>query len=106
MMLETAYPWTAEGNDNYTNIFGGQEPLSGYPFTKSGQLDILKKMTQELIKGDAIGIIYWEPAWISTPMKDFWGTGSSWENCTFFEFDGNLHKGIDYMLHEYDPPSD
>ncbi|SMD42857.1 arabinogalactan endo-1,4-beta-galactosidase [Aquiflexum balticum DSM 16537] len=101
MMLETAYPWTAEGNDDYTNIFGGQTPLVGYPFTKSGQLAILKKMTQELISAGAIGIIYWEPAWISSPMKDLWGTGSSWENCTFFDFTGNLHEGIDYMLHDY-----
>ncbi|WP_373495027.1 arabinogalactan endo-beta-1,4-galactanase [Aquiflexum sp.] len=101
MMLETAYPWTAEGNDNYTNLFGGQDPLAGYSFSKSGQLAIMKKMTQDLKNAGAMGIIYWEPAWISSPMKDLWGTGSSWENCTFFDFTGNLHEGIDYMLRDY-----
>ena len=43
------------------------------------------------------GVIYWEPAWISSPAKDLWGTGSSWENCAFFDFDGNAIKVFDYM---------
>jgi arabinogalactan endo-1,4-beta-galactosidase len=34
-------------------------------------------------------------------MKDLWGTGSSWENNTFFDFDGNVHHGIDYMTFDY-----
>ncbi len=101
MMLETAYPWTTESNDNYTNIFGNQTPLSDYPFTKTGQREILQKMTQELLDGGAMGIIYWEPAWISSGMRDLWGTGSAWENCTFFDFDNNLHEGILYSEHAF-----
>lgn len=101
MILETAYPWTTAANDNYTNIFGGQQPTAGYPFTNEGQLAILKRMTEDLNKAGAMGIIYWEPAWISSDMIDLWGTGSSWENCTFFDFDGNLNSGIEYMLHDY-----
>jgi arabinogalactan endo-1,4-beta-galactosidase len=46
-------------------------------------------------------VMYWEPAWISSNMKDLWGTGSAWENCTFFDFSGNLTSGIDYMSHKY-----
>jgi arabinogalactan endo-1,4-beta-galactosidase len=37
MILETAYPWTADGNDNYNNIFGANQAMVGYPLTKQGQ---------------------------------------------------------------------
>lgn len=102
MILETAYPWTTEWNDDYNNLFGGNPALSGYPYTSQGQFDLLKDMTQKVIDGGGVGIIYWEPAWITSDMKDQWGMGSAWENCTFFDFEGNAHQGFDYMQHEYE----
>ncbi|HYC87476.1 MAG TPA: glycosyl hydrolase 53 family protein [Chryseosolibacter sp.] len=101
LILETAYPWTAAGEDSYTNLFGGGSPLTDYPFSEDGQYDLMKKLTIEVKQGKGMGLIYWEPAWISADMKDLWGTGSSWENCTFFNFEGNTIKGIDYMNYEY-----
>lgn len=101
MILETAYPWTTDGDDTYNNLFGGQTPIAGFPYTPKGQSDLMKAITQELIDGGAIGIVYWEPAWITSAMRDFWNTGSSWENCTFFDFDGNVIEGIDFMTHKY-----
>jgi arabinogalactan endo-1,4-beta-galactosidase len=101
MILETAYPWTTTGNDSYNNIFGGQTPISGFPFSNQGQLDMMKSITQELIDGGGIGIFYWEPAWISSNMKDLWGTGSSWENNTFFDYNGEINLGAQFMMHTY-----
>jgi arabinogalactan endo-1,4-beta-galactosidase len=101
MVMETAYPWTAQSKDSYNNHFGNETPLPGFPYTTQGQYNILVKLTQEVIDGGGIGMIYWEPGWISCAMKDPWGTGSSWENNTFFDFDGNLHKGIDFIDYEY-----
>ncbi|MCV9387022.1 glycoside hydrolase family 53 protein [Reichenbachiella ulvae] len=101
MILETAYPWTTDGNDNYNNLFGGNDPIAGYPYTPDGQLALLKAMTQSVINGGGMGIIYWEPAWISSDMKDQWGTGSSWENNAFFDFDGNANQAFEYMSVEY-----
>lgn len=101
MILETAYPWTTNGDDSYNNLFGGDAPITGYPYTNEGQLNILKKITQEVIDGGGIGLIYWEPAWISSDMKDMWGTGSSWENNAFFDFDGNTNEAMDYMTFTY-----
>ncbi len=101
MILETAYPWGSVGNDGYNNLFGGQTPVARFPFTQQGQLDMMKTITQEMIDGGGIGVVYWEPAWISSGMKDLWGTGSSWENCTFFDFNGNVHQGTDYMKFTY-----
>jgi arabinogalactan endo-1,4-beta-galactosidase len=102
MILETAYPWTADGNDNYNNIFGANQAMVGYPLTKQGQKQMMHDITQQMITGGGIGIIYWEPAWITSEMKDLWGTGSSWENCTFFDFNGNIHEGIDFINDEYE----
>jgi arabinogalactan endo-1,4-beta-galactosidase len=101
MILETGYPWTTAGDDNYNNLFGSQAPLSGYPYTKQGQHDLMVKITQEVKDGGGHGVIYWEPAWISSGMKDLWGTGSSWENNTFFDFDGNVIQGMDFMNADY-----
>lgn len=102
MILETAYPWTSDHHDDYKNHFGGETPLAGYSFSVRGHLDLLKKLTQEVIDGGGSGIIYWEPAWISVPsLKDQWGTGSSWENNTFFDFEGGVIQSIDYMNYEY-----
>lgn len=102
MILETAYPWTTDGADGYTNIFGGQAPLTGYPFTPEGQLNMMKAITREVKEGGGKGVIYWEPAWITSDMRDLWGKGSAWENCTFFDFDGNTISSIDYMKADYD----
>jgi arabinogalactan endo-1,4-beta-galactosidase len=103
MILETAYPWTTDHKDSYANQFGSETPLDGFPFSLQGQRDLLQTLSQEVIDGGGIGIIYWEPAWISVPsFKDQWGTGSSWENNTLFDFEGNTTESIDYMNHAYE----
>jgi arabinogalactan endo-1,4-beta-galactosidase len=101
MIVETAYPWTSQGNDDYNNIISGSEPLADYPVSKEGQLKYLKDLTQSVMDGGGSGVIYWEPAWISSSLKDRWGTGSSWENNTFFDFSGNTLPGIDFMTYSY-----
>lgn len=102
MIMEVAYPWTTGGADEYNNLFGGDDPISGYPYSQNGQLSIMTAITQQLIGGGGYGIIYWEPAWITSEMKDRWGTGSSWESNTFFDFEGNTIPGIDYMNYDYE----
>jgi arabinogalactan endo-1,4-beta-galactosidase len=102
MILETAYPWTTEGNDSYDNSFGSEAAIAGYPKTTEGQYEMLVKMTEEVKAGGGLGIIYWEPAWISSNLKDLWGSGSSWENCAFFDFEGNALKAFDYMKFIYE----
>jgi arabinogalactan endo-1,4-beta-galactosidase len=101
MIMETAYPWTSAPYDSYGNLFGGQTPINGFPYTAQGQYDMMTTITQAVVDGGGVGVVYWEPAWISSPMRDFWNTGSSWENCTFFDFEGNANKGMDYTQHAY-----
>lgn len=102
MILEIAYPWTTGGNDGYNNIFGGGTPVADYPYTIQGQLNLMTDVTQALRDGGGIGMVYWEPAWITSNMKDLWGTGSSWENCALFDFEGNAHQGFNFMTHAYE----
>ena len=48
IILETAYPWTTDGADNYNNLFGGENPISGYAFTLEGQTNYLIDLTKAL----------------------------------------------------------
>lgn len=99
MILETAYPWTADNHDAYTNIFGSQQAIKGFPYSVKGQFDMMKAITQSMKEGGGSGVVYWEGAWITSELKDQWGQGSSWENCALFDFDGNVMESIDFMKH-------
>lgn len=100
MIVETAYPWTTQSADQYPNIFS-KNNLQEYPFEPSGQLNYMTDLTQALKDGGAEGIMYWEPCWISSRLKDQWGTGSSWENNTFFDFAGKPLPVVKYMQWNY-----
>lgn len=97
IIVETAYPFTAASKDSYNNLFGPSDSVAGYPLSPDGQLNYMKDLMQAILNGGGKGLQYWEPAWISSPMKDRWGTGSSWENNALFDFDGNALKGMGYM---------
>ena len=103
MVVETAFPWTLESDDSYPNIFSGMEPVSGYDISPQGQLQYMKDLCQEIIDGGGMGVIYWEPGWISSDMITQWGKGSAWENCSFFDFtDNNSPLPVfDYMMFDY-----
>jgi len=101
MIVETAYPFTTRNADNYNNIISADALVAGYPITPAGQYQYMKDLTQTIISGGGTGIMYWEPAWISSSLRDLWGTGSSWENCTFFDFGNNSLPVMDYMTYSY-----
>ena len=101
MIVETAYPWTLKHADNYRNIFGQDSLVEGYPASKEGQRNFMIALTKEIKKGGGSGIMYWEPAWITSKLQTQWGKGSAWENNTFFDFKGRVHKGIEFMTYDY-----
>ena len=105
MVVETAYPFTMENADSYNNLFGGVSgKISGFEVSKEGQLAYLKELVQQIINGGGSGIMYWEPAWITSAMKDRWGLGSSWENAALFDFEGNVLPAMQYMQFPYSFP--
>lgn len=102
MIVETAYPWTLENADSYTNIFAEDDLVEGYPASRAGQRDYMTELIRQVISGGGSGVMYWEPGWITSNLKDPWGSGSSWENNALFDFQGNAHVGMDYMTEDYD----
>jgi len=103
VVVETAYVWTLDYADSMSNVLGPDSLLEGYPATPEGQRRYLIDLTQTVIDNGGSGVVYWEPAWISTSCKTRWGQGSGWENATFFDFHrhNEVLPAIDFMRHAY-----
>ena len=100
--METAYPYTTLNADGAHNILSFWYP-GFFPLSPTTQRDWLIALTQEMINHQALGLLYWEPAWVSTPCATQWAVGSHWDNATFFDHSHTLHQpgGIDWMQHPY-----
>ena len=85
MVVETAYPHTMANADAAGNILGEDSLTEGFPATPDGQLDYLITLTKTVVEAGGNGVIYWEPAWISSGASTPWGNGSHWDNATFFD---------------------
>ena len=86
------------------NLLGPDTLLEGYPATIEGQRRYMVDVTQTVISNGGIGVVYWEPAWVSTRCSTRWGQGSHWENATFFDFhNGNeVLPAARYTRHAYE----
>jgi len=109
MVVETGYPWTLDWADNMGNILGSSNLLKVFNSvaSKENQLAFLTEFSYLVKENGGMGVIYWEPAWVSTGCSTPWGTGSAYENATFFDFDYNLHQGINFLDYDYSvkPPA-
>lgn len=93
IVVETAYPWTLQGNDSQNNFVWNQNQLlSGYPATVDGQYKYLADLISLITNtdgGSGVGFFYWEPDDISLPR-----IATSWENLTLFDFNGNALSSL------------
>lgn len=107
MVVETAYPWTFDSNDETADNILNQG-VRGYAISTAGQRQFMIDLTQSLISNGGLGVVYWEPAWVSTDCLTRWGQGSHWENATFFDFQNNneVHQGIEFLSNDYYYPSE
>ena len=102
VVVETAYPWTLRHQDQAPNILNKDSLAPGYPASKAGQRKYLLDQMRAVLRGGGLGVVYWEPAWISSDCKTRWGSGSHWENAALFDYrSSNLHKGADFLGHDY-----
>lgn len=82
MIAETSWAYTVEDTDGHGNSIGEQLTYDKpYPFTVQGQArelsDVISAMAQ---LGDAaLGVFYWEPAWISVPGDSWEARSALWE---------------------------
>ncbi len=106
IIVETSYPFTLEGKDAAGNILGEDSLIASYPATIDGQRRYMIDLTQAVLSADGSGVVYWEPAWVSTGCSTRWGQGSHWENATFFDYQStDATAGFDYLTHSYTLPS-
>ncbi len=99
MVVETAYPFTLLNADTANNILGEDALLTEYPATQQGQLDYLTKLKDIIKKSGGHGLIYWEPAWVSTNCNTLWAQGSHWDNATLFDHDYKVTLGMNFYNH-------
>ena len=102
MIFETGYIWTTAANDAANNTMNVTQPAY-QPASPANQQKWLVDLTQEVINKGGSGVIYWEPAWVSSPCWTQWGKGSHQENAAFFDFSNNLliPGGIGFMDFPY-----
>ncbi|MBK8922321.1 MAG: glycosyl hydrolase 53 family protein [Saprospirales bacterium] len=89
MIFETGYIWTTASNDNANNIIGEVHPDYA-PASPENQRKWLNDLTREVKKQGGAGVLYWEPAWVSSMCRTPWGQGSHQEHATFFDFNNNV----------------
>ena len=91
LIVETAYPFTLQWNDNTNNILGLEtQLLENYEASENGQFSFLHDLITLVDENNyGLGICYWAPDWVSTNQF-----GSPWENQALFDFDGDLLDAI------------
>lgn len=106
MVVEAAYPWTLDGADEAANLLAENTLIEAYPPTPEGQFRFLADLTRLALDAGGNGLVYWEPAWVSTECSTRWGQGSHWENATFFDFRNHneILPAIDFMNQDYRKP--
>lgn len=107
MIFETGYIWTTASNDSAGNIISEVHP-SYSPASPSNQRKWLEDLTAETVKNGGEGVLYWEPAWVSSPCRTQWGQGSHQEHAAFFNFSNNLINdgGIAWFGQNYTSSTD
>ena len=102
LVLETAQLFRTGGNDKHVDILGVENIPPGYPNppTTETQKNYLTDITLEVLSNGGSGVITWGNEWVGCDCyiyADQWGKGSSWENKAYWDFNYNLHDGINWM---------
>lgn len=102
VVVETAYPFSLQNADSMPNLLGTDAIIPGYPATPEGQRRYMVDLTQLTLDADGIGVVYWEPYWISTNCRTPWGRGSGWDNATWFgSSDHEALPVFEWLHHKY-----
>lgn len=83
MVVETGYLWSEDNYDQLGNIITGSDPAY-QPVSPERQLHYMLDYARAVQNAGGIGVIFWEPAWVSTPCNTPWGVGSSHDHVAFF----------------------
>jgi len=78
-VMETSYPYTTEDGDGFGNsISGDKDVLTEYPTSVQGQAKAVRDVMNAANNAGALGVYYWEGAWIPADSKTWETNGSGW----------------------------
>jgi len=92
IIVEAAYYWSGVDAMGYPISFN---PIVGYPYTPSGQYQLMKDFTQAVIDGGGVGVQYWAPDYRNTPW------GGEMEVRALFNFNGDALPALNFMNTSY-----
>jgi len=102
IVVETAYPFTLQNADSMPNLLGIDATIPGYPATPEGQRRYMVDLMQLTLDAGGVGVVYWEPYWVSTTCRTPWGQGSGWDNATWFGNPGDEALPVfEWLRHKY-----
>jgi len=104
IVVETGYAFTDDYADDARNLLGSDSALPGYPVSIAGQARYMHDLMQLTLDNSGTGVVYWEPAWVSTKCKTRWAQGSDWENAAFFDYKGQALPALDWPKAVYIMP--
>ncbi len=92
LMVEVAYPFTLQWNDNLTNYIGSSDQIlvefSPTPQGQKAYFEWLIQTIKNIPNNHGIGFCYWAPDWVAFDGNEVTSTnGTSWENQCLFDFD-------------------
>jgi len=92
LIVEVAYPFTLQWNDNLGNFIGQlDQTLPEFPPTPQGQkayFEWLISTIKNIPNNRGIGFCYWAPDWVAfNGNENTSSEGSAWENQCLFDFD-------------------
>jgi arabinogalactan endo-1,4-beta-galactosidase len=81
MVAETAYLYTVENGDEHANSCPADGITLRYATTVQGQANAMRELAAavQAVGEKALGIFYWEPAWLPVPVKGKEAQGAMWE---------------------------
>ena len=96
LMVEVAYPFTLQWDDNSTNYIGSLdqilEEFSPTPEGQKAYFEWLVTTLKNIPNNKGIGFCYWAPDWVAFNGNENTSTnGTSWENQCLFDFE---HKAL------------
>jgi arabinogalactan endo-1,4-beta-galactosidase len=105
IVVETAYAFTDQDNDNFPNIVDQQLAVQHYPLTPEGQRDMLRDVmaiVRAVDNGRGLGVFYWDATWTAVEGNGWDNTnpaeGNAWENQALFDFDGKVLPALEEYL--------
>ncbi len=104
LMIEVAYPFTLQWNDNQNNYVGSIDQIipefSPTPQGQKAYFEWLITTIKNIPNNKGLGFCYWAPDWVAFNGNENTSTnGTSWENQCLFDFDLKALPALDLFNH-------